>query len=243
MIDRLDSPQSVRDTPVRPLSKENANRGDFEQTLNELEERDRRTMQGSLADSECESPAGEGPTTKRSHGEGAATEMEALLLPWQLIPQAALSQLMRSAAGADQIAGARPDAAIAMPLADNADVRLYGQAPLPTAMHHDDGRSPIAQPWCAARDAVRKSEEAGSSRLPMAGLANPWSERLVRWTSGPGQRMTAWVRDYGLEDTDMPALIHDLLKHASGQGVQLARIVVNGQERWNAEKTPITEPR
>lgn len=244
MIDRLHGPQSVPDAPARPPGKESAGRGDFEQTLRELKERDHRAAHGPQTDSERESSTSENPA-RRLQGEGAGAEVEALLLPWQLISQGTLSQLIRSGAGANQTADVFPDAAIAMPLANSANVGLHGQALLPTAAHPGDRGSPIAQPWCAgsARDAVRKSEEMGASRLSMSGLANPWSERLVRWISDPGQRVTAWVRDYGLEEADMPALIHDLREHASGQSVQLARIVVNGQERWNAEKAHTMEPR
>lgn len=244
MIDRLNGPQPVSDAPARPPGRESAGRGDFEQTLRELEERDHRPTHGPQTDSEREAPPSENPV-RRLQGEGAVAEVEALLLPWQLISQGTLSQLTRSGAGANQIAGVFPDAATAMPLASSPNVKLHVQGMLPTAVHPGDRGSPIAQPWSVgtARDAVRKSEEVSASRLSTPGLANPWSERLVRWISDSGQRVTAWVRDYGLEETDIPALIHDLQEHASGQSVQLARIVVNGQERWNAEKAHRTEPR
>ena len=243
MIDRLEGPHSLPDAPGRSAEKENARRGGFEQALKELEERGPRETRGPQTDSERESLPG-GDPTKRSHGEGGETEVEALLLPWQLIPQAALSQLVHSSAVVNQAVNAHRDSAIAASAANSANVQLPGQASLSTVTHRSDEGMLIAQPWHArSADAVRKSEEAGASRLSMSGLANPWSERLVRWISDPGQRMTAWVRDYGLEETDMPALIRDLLEHADGQSVQLTRIVVNGQERWNAEKAPTTEPR
>ena len=244
MIERLDGLQSVPDAPGRSVGRENASRGDFEQTLKELEERDPHATRGPQTDSERESSS-DGNSTRRLQGEGAEVEVEALLLPWQLISQATLSQLTRLGAVARQTTDAHRSDVMATHAASSGNALLHRQAPLPTATHPGSGELPIAQPWYAGRahDAVRKSEDAGASRLSMSGLANPWSERLVRWISDPGQRVTAWVRDYGLEDADMPALIRDLLEHASGQSVQLARIVVNGQECWNAEKAATKEQR
>lgn len=243
MIDRLEGFNSLPDTTSRPAEKENAGRGGFEQALKELEERDSRETHGPQTDSEHESPPS-GTPAERLHGEGTEGGAEALLLPWQLIPQAALSQLTRSGAVLNQVVNAHHDVAITASAVNNVNVQFPGQASPLTVTHRVNEGSPIAQSWYArSPDAVRKSEEADASRLSMSGLANPWSERLVRWISDPGQSVTAWVRDYGLEETDMPALIRDLLEHAEAQSVQLTRIVVNGQERWNAGKPPATEPR
>ena len=237
MIDRLDGLQSVPDAPSRSIGKENASRGDFEQTLKELEERDPHTTHGPQTDSERETSP-DGNSARRLEGEGTEVKVEALLLPWQLISQATLSQLTRLGAVASQATSTQRGDVIGTHAASSGDVLLHGPASLPTATHLGNRELPMAQPWYTGSvpDAVRKSEEVGASRLSMSGLANPWSERLVRWISDPGQRVTAWVRDYGLESTDMPALIRDLLEHASGQSVQLARIVVNGQECWNVKK-------
>lgn len=243
MIGRLEGPYSLPDASGRSTEKENARRGGFEQVLKELEERDPRETRGPQTDSERESLPG-GDPARRLQGEGGDTEVEALLLPWQLIPQASLSQLTRAGVVENKVVNAHRDSAIAASVANSANVQFPGQASLSTVTHRSDETMLIAQPWHPrSADAVRKSEEAGASRLSTSSLANPWSERLVRWISDPGQRVTAWVRDYGLEEADMPALIRDLLEHADGQSVQLTRIVVNGQERWNAEKAPTTEPR
>lgn len=243
MIDRLEGLHSLPDAPRRSAEKERASRGGFEQALKEVEERDPSEAHGPQTDSERENLPSENPA-RRLLGEDSGVEVESLLLPWQLIPQAALSQLTRSGAAVNQVVNAHHDGAIAAPAANSTNAQIPGRESPPAVTHRGEGGSPIAQPWHVRNaDAVRKSGESDASRLSMSGLANPWSERLVRWISDPGQRVTAWVRDYGLEDADMPALIRDLLEHAGTQSAQLARIVVNGQERWSAEKPRATEPR
>lgn len=74
----------------------------------------------------------------------------------------------------------------------------------------------------------------------LAALAH-WSQRMLRWSGNAATAgITAWVRDYALSASDVPALIDSLVALSTEQGFSLARIVVNGHEAWSAGKQHMT---
>lgn len=76
--------------------------------------------------------------------------------------------------------------------------------------------------------------EAKSGQL--VALAH-WSQRMLRWSGNAASAgITAWVRDYLLSESDLPALIDALVALSIERGISLARIVVNGHEAWSAEE-------
>lgn len=246
MIHRLDGLHSLPDDRSRPARNDKPNNGDFEQTLKELEGQEERDPQATVdlpADSTDEHFPNETHTTQlQGEGSEQGLEVEAFLLPWQLLSQSTLSHVARLQVGGRWAGGIQNDDGIATPVATGAHAQAHVNELSLTTVYPGDATVSHAWNPGRAQDAVHKSGESGASHPSMSGLANPWAERLVRWISDPEQRLTAWVRDYGLEDADVSSLIRDLREHASEQSVQLARIVINGQERWNARNAHTTEP-
>lgn len=249
MIHRLDGLHSLPDNRNRLARNDKPTLGDFEQTLKELEAQEERDPQATAdlpTDSTGEQFSNE-THPRRLQGEGSeqGLEVEAFLLPWQLISQATLSHVARLQVGVRWTGGVRNDDGVATVMARGAHAQAHVNELSLATVYPGDGYTTVSHAWHPGRAqvAVHKSGESGASHPSMSGLANPWAERLVRWISDPEQRLTAWVRDYGLEDADVSSLIRDLREHASEQSVQLARIVINGQERWNARNAHTTEPR
>jgi hypothetical protein len=66
-----------------------------------------------------------------------------------------------------------------------------------------------------------------------------WPERLLRWF-GHDADVTAWVRDFQLGETDLPALVRKLREYAQEHGRPLARVMHNGREVWSAHNDNTT---
>lgn len=167
--------------------------------------------------------------------EVAGIPVEAKLLPWQLMPQGALSQLRRGMA--DDPAPRSTHAAIG-PVLGEVHARMEAfAATVPAAAVAPAGSAgavPHGVHSPAASGILRKTAEPNAAHLALAGMASPWTERLVRWVAEGNDGVTAWVRDYRLAESDIPALIRDLIEYGNTHDVQLARIVVNARERWRA---------
>lgn len=63
-----------------------------------------------------------------------------------------------------------------------------------------------------------------------------WSQRMLRWNGNTtaANGVTAWVRDYALEASEIPVLIQSLLVLSEVQGLPLGRVMINGHEAWTA---------
>lgn len=89
-------------------------------------------------------------------------------------------------------------------------------------------------------DGIDASDPIDAKGGQLAALVH-WSQRMLRWSgSAAGAGITAWVRDYGLAASDVPALIDSLVALSTEQGFSLARIVVNGHEAWSAGEQHMT---
>lgn len=86
-----------------------------------------------------------------------------------------------------------------------------------------------------AADGIEASDPAETKGGEVAAWLH-WSQRMLRWNgnaAGTGA-VTAWVRDYSLEASEIPALIQALVALSAEQGFPLERVMVNGHEAWTA---------
>lgn len=218
------------------VERRHPRQADFEKALNEPAWSAESTevpaeVPKSLEATEQDSSA----AASESVTDRAGAVVEATLVPWQLTSQGVLSQISQgllegatamrmhgaAAASAERIsAGA---VAVHLPLLDAA----FLAAQLPPSM------MPGVQ-VTESRHSMRDATGVDASGSRLAGLASPWPERLVRWIAGTGDDVTAWIRDYRLADSDIPSLVEQLILHSESNGIPLARVVINGQERWHA---------
>lgn len=168
-----------------------------------------------------------------------------ILRPWRLQASAGLSYLSNGAQ-----AGASGDASLLTgPISGDVrsrmatsgvDVTEGGSLParwksvlrLPVQLESVSGRMEA--------DGIEASDPIDAKGGQLAALVH-WSQRVLRWSgSAAGAGITAWVRDYGLAASDVPALIDSLVALATEQGFSLARIVINGHEAWSAGEQHMT---
>lgn len=80
-----------------------------------------------------------------------------------------------------------------------------------------------------------------SENAPLAALETAlasdrrWNKRVLKLTQDPVGACTAWVRDFGLRESEMRTLVALLKRQAALQGVPLGRIVINGREFWRTQ--------
>ncbi|HEX7814754.1 hypothetical protein [Dyella sp.] len=143
----------------------------------------------------------------------------------------------------------KPVAALAaanndMPLASAMDV---SSSVLPAGFLEPDAGiqlSPITTP-VPERTAASSAEEADVTAETMASaLASAgddvahWSERVLRLGRDGGSGVTAWLRDYRLNESELSGVLDSLTSYAREQGIPLRRVVLNGRQVWTS--APIT---
>lgn len=81
----------------------------------------------------------------------------------------------------------------------------------------------------------------GAHDAPLAALENAlaldqlWHKRALRLTHDSTGTCTAWVRDFGLHESEVQKLAASLVHHATLHGVYMKRIVINGREIWRVQ--------
>lgn len=168
-----------------------------------------------------------------------------ILRPWRLQASAGLSYRSNGAqAGApgdaSLLTGRISDGLRSRMATSGVDVTEGGSLParwksvlrLPVQLESVSGRMEA--------DGIDASDPIDAKGGQLAALVH-WSQRMLRWSgSAAGAGITAWVRDYALAASDMPALIESLVALSAEQGFSLARIVVNGHEAWSAGEQHMT---
>ena len=168
-----------------------------------------------------------------------------IIRPWRLQASAGLSYLSSGAqAGASGdaslLTGRISDGLRSRMATSGLDVTEGGSFParwksvlrLPVRLESVSGRMEA--------DGIDASDPIDAKGGQLAALVH-WSQRMLRWSgSSAGAGITAWVRDYALAASDMPALIESLVALSAEQGFSLARIVVNGHEAWSAGEQHMT---
>lgn len=82
--------------------------------------------------------------------------------------------------------------------------------------------------------------EIGSSLRAMSAITladHIWAERLIRLTRHNDGEITAWLRDYGLKESDLAPMVSRLIQHGRESGFQIGRVVINGREVWCATRS------
>lgn len=81
-----------------------------------------------------------------------------------------------------------------------------------------------------------KEVDCSSTRSTVAGAvaSTIWTERMLRSIELPNRTITLWLRDYRLDQSDIPATVDELLRtHPDRERV--ARVLVNGHEAWREQ--------
>ena len=164
-----------------------------------------------------------------------------LIRPWRLQANAGLSfrsdrpSAVVASASATLLAGAMPRADHMRATA--AGVVAFDESSLP-ARWKNLLRLPVHVESASARmeaDGIDASGLAEARGGEMAAWLH-WSQRMLRWNgnaAGAGG-VTAWVRDYSLDASEIPALVRSLAALSAEQGFLLERVMVNGHEAWAA---------
>ncbi|WP_421567146.1 hypothetical protein [Stenotrophomonas sp. PD6] len=170
------------------------------------------------------------------------TSGQSLLLPWQLVANNALSHLFMqgrsslegSVGLAAFAAGAGPTAVAASAAAGLASAAL-GSTPAGARLPQGGAATPVQALSTAS---VASTAERSETSAVLAGLADRWQERLLRWSANGLQGLSVRVRDYRLDADGQQALANRLVEFAQRNGLPLQRIVINARELWHAG-TPI----
>lgn len=161
--------------------------------------------------------------------------------PWRLQANAGLSfrsdrpSAAAAPASATLLAGAMPRAEHMHAAA--AGVAAFDEGSLP-ARWKNLLRLPVHVESASARmeaDGIDASDPAAAKSGEVAAWLH-WSQRMLRWNgnaAGAGG-VTAWVRDYSLDASEIPALVRSLAALSAEQGFLLERVMVNGHEAWAA---------
>lgn len=157
-----------------------------------------------------------------------------VLYGWQLHTQHSLSQLANGTAQQGEAAAsgvrdaAKPvqqetvgdamtEATREVPVSRR-DLRTEGIVPAPM------GSAPSARDPAASRNVAAVAAGSASSA--------PWAERLLRTVELADRSLTVWLRDYRLDESQVPATADEILRiHADGN--RISRVVVNGNEVWH----------
>ncbi len=172
----------------------------------------------------------------------AGMEVDAQLLPWQLLPHMGLSYLGRGDEMPLSIAAAAEGEKGEPTLSHVGNMGAASGPQGGAAIEHDDHQAGIdfaievVVPY-ARPDEGGSTEAARMPSLALAGLPDPWADRLVRWIESASHGKTAWVRDFHLDEAAASRLVRDLIEYGKNHAVALDRIVINGKECWRADAT------
>lgn len=170
------------------------------------------------------------------------TTGQSLLLPWQLVANNALSHLFVQGTPGGEGSLGRAAFVAGMGstvVAANTAVDLAPAAAISTAVAarlSQGSAATSAQAFSSA--GVASAAERNETGAVLAGLADRWQERLLRWSANGLQGLSVRVRDYRLDADGQQALADRLVAFAQHHGLPLQRIVINARELWHAG-TPI----
>lgn len=160
----------------------------------------------------------------------------AILLPWRLAANDALSQWMGAGGDVGDPAraprsGASSTVAMNAPASATPDVDAWAPAsPTPKAW--------TPPSWVRGTAATTLVTAAGdgdaSVSAALSTLAEPWQARLLRWLQGGDTGLTARLRDYRLDPADEARFVERTVAFARENALALQRIVVNAREVWRA---------
>lgn len=168
-----------------------------------------------------------------------ASAREGVLYEWQLRSQQSLSQFptgspRKAAAPPSGSATANPGQPLELARGGVPSFSVLAPAVMDEALQAGN-LLPLAMPTASGPN------DPASSRQTVAALAGAmpsalWTERLLRTVEAPDRSVTVWLRDYRLDEEQLPAMLDEILRtHADGE--RIARVVVNGNEVWR--KNPL----
>lgn len=202
----------------------------------------RESMQEGTVERDMQSQAVADPGIEQAAAQRGDTTGQSLLLPWQLVANNALSHLfVQGTPGVDASLGlAAFVAGIGSTVAAaNAAVGLAPAAASSTtvAARLPQGSAVTSAPVFSSAGVASVAERSETGAV-LAGLADRWQERLLRWSANGLQGLSVRVRDYRLDADGQQALASRLVAFAQHNGLPLQRIVINARELWHAG-TPI----
>lgn len=156
-----------------------------------------------------------------------------VLYPWQLVAQAAMSQLGQMAYGgamAGQECVVRSEGAAAVgPQSSVAGMTGTASPPTPGQVVLEVQAALVASAAASAEPAKRGSSAISAKEAgPTLGA---WLERIQRRVENAEGQATVWLRDYRLDEATSASLINDIIAFY-GPARPVWRIVVNGSEIW-----------
>ncbi|WP_312368416.1 hypothetical protein [Stenotrophomonas sp.] len=162
--------------------------------------------------------------------------LERLLYPWQLSAQTALSQLGRRAYISD---AAGPPPAIpgvrqgAFPMGGTASAPITGTLARESFLDHGPGGGAGLAPTVLTKSRYTAGVQANIHGINEQALPSlvAWAERIQRRTEDEHGRVTVWLRDFRLDETDLDKAVNDIIAFY-GAEQPVWRIVHNGSEIW-----------
>ena len=205
----------------------------------------RESMQDGSVERDLQPQAGADPGIEQAAAQRGDITGQSLLLPWQLVANNALSHLfVQGAPGGEGSLGPAAFGAgvgstvvaanIAVGLAPAAAISSAVAARLPQGSAVTSAQVFSSAGAASAASAAERNETG----VVLAGLADRWQERLLRWSGSGLQGLSVRVRDYRLDADGQQALANRLVAFAQHHGLPLQRIVINARELWHAG-TPI----
>jgi len=159
----------------------------------------------------------------------------AILLPWRLAANGALSQWFATRAGIDGVANAGPpDATRAGAMGAQASAVTVPQACAPASPMIQAGGVPAWAPRSTSTSPHATDGSGAPAPAALSTLAEPWQARLLRWLRNNDDALTARLRDYRLDAADEARFVERTVAFARENGLALQRIVVNAREVWRA---------
>jgi hypothetical protein len=201
----------------------------------------RESMQGDSVERELQPQGNADAGIEQAAAQRGDTTGQSLLLPWQLVANNALSHLfVQGRAGVEDnlglsaFASAAGSSAVA---ATAAGVPMAAVSTTPAGTRLPQGGAVTSIQASFTANAASAAEPSETSAV-LAGLADRWQERLLRWSANGLQGLSVRVRDYRLDADGQQALANRLVEFAQRNGLPLKRIVINARELWHAG-TPI----
>ena len=165
-------------------------------------------------------------------------------MPWRLQANAGLSYRTVHSDARGVAAGAIEETPVVCGTSVSVHGQLFTFASLAEAASIADwldSLQPLAGGFDRDRSAADGIQTAEATDFtPAETLASlVWPERLLRWLAdADGKGTTAWVRDYQLSALQAAQMIDALRSLGDQQGLQLRRIMFNGQELWRSAPNP-----
>lgn len=170
----------------------------------------------------------------------AGTMLPAILNPWRLCSAPGLSYVGVGDATAPHsqtpVTSGEPVMVVApaLTVVSARDSASLLHARLPAWVPLAATAAPVAQARTGLDYVGATSTTESGSLAAQAASPLVWPFRLLRWLNDSQGGTTAWLRDFALDEAGVPTLIAEIVAHTREEGIDLRRIVLNGQERWRA---------